>query len=79
MLDVAIPVWVYPILVWTVIWKAVAAWKAARNNHLVWFVVFFVVNTFGVLPIVYLFIFQRIDFSKRKIKRRVRKKVPSLV
>ncbi|WP_436414983.1 DUF5652 family protein [Petrimonas sp.] len=34
--------------------KAIAMWKSARNNHLVWFVCIAVFNTIGILPIVYL-------------------------
>ena len=34
--------------------KLIALWRAARNNHLVWFICLAVFNTVGVLPIVYL-------------------------
>ena len=81
MIEVAIPLWVYPILVWTIAWKAVAAWRAARNGHLIWFVVFFVVNTIGVLPIIYLAWFQDVNYNKGKKKVRkkpMRKKSPAL-
>ena len=82
MIDVVIPLWVYPILIWTIAWKAVAAWRAARNGHLIWFVAFFIVNTIGILPIVYLAWFQDVDYSKRgkKVRKKVvkRKKAPKL-
>ncbi|MCK5591503.1 MAG: hypothetical protein KAI72_06065 [Candidatus Pacebacteria bacterium] len=77
MIDVTIPLWMYPILIWTIIWKAVAAWNAARKGHLIWFVAFFVVNTIGILPMVYLFFFQNMNFSakgRKKVKKRVDKK-----
>jgi len=73
-MDVVIPLWVYPILVWTIAWKAVAAWRAARNGHLVWFVAFFIVNTIGILPIIYLTWFQNIDYKKKGPRKLVRKK-----
>jgi hypothetical protein len=73
MLEVAIPWWVYLFLIWTVAWKAVASWKAARKGHLIWFVVFFVVNTIGILPIIYLAWFQDAKVEK-KVKRKTRKK-----
>jgi len=80
MIDVTVPLWVYPILIWTIIWKAAAAWKAARKGHLFWFVVFFVVNTVGVLPIIYIFFFQNFKASKKGKKKMVRKskKTPTL-
>lgn len=32
-----------------------ALWKAARNRHKIWFVVLFLVNTVGILEIIYIF------------------------
>ena len=79
-IDIVIPWWVYPVLVWTVAWKAVAAWKAARKGHLVWFVVFFIVNTIGILPIIYLAWFQDVDYNKgkKRVRKKVVKKAPKL-
>lgn len=41
-------------LVWTFLWKGLALWHAAKNGQKVWFIVMLVVNTFGILEIVYL-------------------------
>jgi hypothetical protein len=49
------------LILWTLPWKAVALWKAARNNHLKWFVVLLVINTLAILEIIYIF-----GFSKKK-------------
>ncbi len=40
--------------VWELIWKGMALWRAGKNRHLVWFVVILVINTVGILPIIYL-------------------------
>jgi hypothetical protein len=40
--------------VWELVWKGFALWKAARNNHIVWFVCIMIFNTVGILPIIYL-------------------------
>ena len=45
--------------VWTIIWKGTALWKAARNNSNVWFVVLLLVNTMGILEIIYIFFFSK--------------------
>lgn len=37
-----------------VILKGLALWKAARNDQSVWFTVLLVLNTAGVLPLLYL-------------------------
>jgi 4-amino-4-deoxy-L-arabinose transferase-like glycosyltransferase len=48
-------------IAWTVPWKGVALWKAARNKHLVWFIFMLIVNSLAILEIVYIF-----GFSKSK-------------
>lgn len=47
--------------IWVLIWKGVALWKAAENKSKPWFVVLMLVNTVGILEIIYIFF-----FSKRK-------------
>lgn len=46
-------------LAWSMTWKGVALWRAGRNRDLVWFVVLFLVNTLGILEIIYIFAFSR--------------------
>lgn len=43
------------IVLWTLFWKGYAVWTAVKNNHKGWFVAVLVLNTFGILEIVYLF------------------------
>ena len=43
--------------VWSLVWKGFALWKAARNTSKVWFVVLLLVNTVGILEILYIFVF----------------------
>lgn len=45
--------------IWTLIWKGLALWRASRNYQKVWFVVLLVVNTVGLLEILYLFLFSK--------------------
>jgi hypothetical protein len=47
------------IILWSLPWKGVALWKAARHNQPAWFVALLIVNTVGILEITYLFFFQR--------------------
>lgn len=46
-------------VVWSAIWKGIALWRAARNHQLVWFVVLLIVNTLGIIEIIYIFGFSR--------------------
>ena len=42
------------LVLWDMVWKAIAMWRSARNNELVWFICIAVFNTLGILPIIYL-------------------------
>jgi hypothetical protein len=53
------------LMTWSMIWKGIALWKSAKKNDLVWFIVLFLINTLGILEILYIF-----KFSKSKKKRR---------
>jgi len=60
-----LPLWAIPLVLWDLVWKGVGLWKAARNNQQKWFVAILVVNTMGILPIVYLKFFQKKEKQKR--------------
>jgi hypothetical protein len=45
--------------IWTIPWKGVALWKAARNKSPWWFVILLIVNTVGILEILYIFVFAK--------------------
>jgi methionyl-tRNA synthetase len=47
------------LVVWSIVWKGLALWKSARRGQSVWFVVFMVVNTFGILEILYIYVFSK--------------------
>ena len=46
---------------WTLPWKGIALWKAARLSDKWWFIAILIINTLGILEILYIFV-----FSKRK-------------
>jgi methionyl-tRNA synthetase len=45
--------------VWSLIWKGIALWKAAQNKNMDWFVIMLIMNTVGILEIVYIFYFSK--------------------
>ncbi len=49
------------LIIWSLVWKGIALWKAARNSHTAWYVVMLIVNTVGILEIIYI-----LGFSKKK-------------
>jgi len=62
------------IVLWSTAWKLLALWKSARKNHLVWFIVMAVVNTVGILPILYIFVFSKMKCCKSSVKKPAKKK-----
>ena len=51
------------LIVWTLYWKYHALWHAAKNDEKWWFLAMLVINTLGILEILYLYY-----FSKQKMK-----------
>ena len=47
------------VVLWVLLWKGVALWRASRNSHKKWFVVLLIVNTLAILEIVYIFFFSK--------------------
>jgi hypothetical protein len=44
------------LMIWSLVWKGFALWKAARNNDSVWFIVLMILNTMGILEIIYIYL-----------------------
>jgi len=49
--------------IWALIWKGIALWKASKNDNKYWFIALLLINTIGILEIIYIFY-----FSKKKSK-----------
>ena len=47
------------ILIWSIVWTGLALWRAARLKHKTWFIVLLIVNTAGILEILYLKFFSK--------------------
>ncbi|HPZ44071.1 MAG TPA: DUF5652 family protein [Bacillota bacterium] len=49
----------YLLITWAIVWKGIALWHAARNRQLVWYIALLIVNTVGILEILYLVFFRK--------------------
>jgi len=53
----------WPLLVlvaaWSLPWKGIALWKAARLSDKKWFIALLVLNTLAILEIVYIFVISK--------------------
>ena len=52
------------ILIWSLFWKGLALWHAGRRGQPWWFVVMLIVNTVGILEIIYLFAVCKLKFGE---------------
>jgi len=55
------PFFMIIIVLWSLYWKGRALWLAARKGSLYWFVALLVINTVGILEILYIFYFSKKD------------------
>jgi hypothetical protein len=51
--------WLPLLFIWELFWKGLALWKAARNDQRYWYIALLIFNTFGLLQILYLFVFAK--------------------
>lgn len=54
----------FALLAWSLFWKGLALWHAARRRQPWWFVVMLILNTAGILEIVYLFVVAKIKVDQ---------------
>jgi hypothetical protein len=43
------------LIVWSLVWKGFALWFAAKDNKRWWFIAILIINTAGILEIIYIF------------------------
>ena len=55
-------------IAWSLPWKGIALWKAARKKHLTWFIILLIINTLAILEILYIFWFS--EFGEKKLKKK---------
>ena len=49
----------FPLIIWSLLWKGMALWKAARLGQKGWFIALLVINTVGILDILYIYVFAK--------------------
>ena len=56
------PFFFVALMIWSLFWKSLAVWRAAKGKQRYWFMAILLINTMGILDIVYL-----VRFSKDKM------------
>jgi hypothetical protein len=65
---------VLALIVWVLPWKGVALWRAAKLSQKWWFIALLVLNTLGILEILYIFIFSRPAMKRQGLLKAEEKK-----
>ncbi len=55
---------------WSIFWKGLALWHAARHGQGWWFGLLLILNTAGILEIIYLFAVLKLKFSELFSKKK---------
>jgi len=65
------PVILAIVLIWSLIWKGLALWKSAQRKSKPWFIALLVINTLGILEMLYIYLFSelKLDDKNQKVKR----------
>lgn len=58
-----------PVVIWSTFWKGLALYHSARKQQKMWFVVLLVVNTLGILEIIYLLFISDLLSAKKNSKK----------
>lgn len=54
------------LVIWSLVWKGLALWRAAHREEKKWFIAILILNTLGILEILYIYV-----FSKKKEEQKV--------
>jgi len=58
----------FVLVVWSLLWKGLALSRAAKKDDKAWYVILLVINTVGILEIIYLYFVSPVDKSDKKSK-----------
>lgn len=67
------PFFLLSITIWSLAWKGLALWRAAGNKQKNWFIVLLVINSLGILSLVYLIWFAEKKRYWEKIVKTVKR------
>lgn len=64
LLAVALAPIILAVILWSVAWKGLALWHSGRRGQYWWFIILLVVNTMGILEIIYLFAIAKLKLNE---------------
>jgi len=61
------------IVLWDLVWRGLALWYSGKNQQKAWFIALLVLNTIGILPIIYLVWFKPNERIRKKLSKNRKK------
>lgn len=55
-------------IIWSLVWKGLALWRAAGFRQKYWFIAILLINTLGLLEIIYIFLVSR-DYKVEVVEK----------
>ena len=52
------------LVIWSIFWKGLALWHSSRKGDDNWFILMLILNTAGILEIIYLFFVIKLKFNE---------------
>lgn len=68
------------LMLWSIVWKSFALWISVKEDKKYWFIALLILNTAGILEIIYIFFFSHSgknyvsQFKKHYITKKISKK-----
>jgi hypothetical protein len=61
-------IWLFliPLILWDLFWRGLGLWHASQKEQKFWFVALLLVNSLGLLPLLYLSFFQKSSSNRSK-------------
>lgn len=59
------------ICLWDLVWRGLALWHSAKNKQKGWFIAVLLLNTLGLLPIIYLLWFKPKEKKERSVQFKI--------
>jgi hypothetical protein len=62
------PLFFAALTIWSIIWKGLALWKASQRSERNWFIIILIINSFGILDIIYYYLVGRGKTSESSVE-----------
>lgn len=59
-----------PLMLLDLVLRGIALWRSAKKDQGVWFIALLIVNSMGILPLIYLLLNREVKVASKKVSKR---------